>query len=63
VTIDGIDDLFRTMQDADRVGILVRGRLVEERATADLVGHELEDLYLRHVTSRERTHVAANEPA
>lgn len=42
-------DLHRTMQDADTIGILVAGRLVEERNAKTLGHRELEDLYMQHV--------------
>ncbi|BAI96742.1 ABC transporter ATP-binding protein [Sphingobium sp. TA15] len=46
-------DLYRTMRDADRVGILVAGRLVEEHKTSDLAEHDLEAMYLRAVGAVE----------
>lgn len=40
-------DVFRARQVADRVGILRAGRLVTERERAQLVGVDLETLYVR----------------
>jgi ABC-2 type transport system ATP-binding protein len=42
-------DLFRAKASGSRVGILYQGRLVATFAAAEVEGHELEDVYLRHV--------------
>ena len=42
-------DLFRVKQLSQRVGIMKKGVLVEERLTAELEATELEQLYLQHM--------------
>lgn len=63
-------DIFRARQLADRVGIMLDGRLVDEFVASDLSAHELEEIYLsymsasqgRGIQGRRRTRLAsANE--
>jgi ABC-2 type transport system ATP-binding protein len=42
-------DLFRARETGQRVGIMKRGRLVTELATADIGHADLEQLYLQHM--------------
>jgi ABC-2 type transport system ATP-binding protein len=42
-------DIFRAKEIADVVGIMNRGRLVMQRAAADLVREDLEQVYMQHM--------------
>ena len=45
-------DIFRAKDIADRIGIMLQGRLVDTIDPASLTGRELEGLYLTHMTER-----------
>jgi ABC-2 type transport system ATP-binding protein len=42
-------DIFRAKEVADLVGIMNRGSLIMQRPAADLVGRDLEQLYMQHM--------------
>ncbi len=42
-------DIFRAKEVADVVGIMSKGRLVMQRPASELVGEDLEQLYLQHM--------------
>lgn len=42
-------DLFRAKRVADRVGILMKGRLVRELERGEIEREDLEELYLKYV--------------
>ena len=42
-------DIFRAKEVADLVGIMNRGQLVMQRPAADLVGQDLEQLYMQYM--------------
>jgi len=46
-------DIFRAHQIADRIGIMRRGRLVEEVKARDLTAAETERLYIHHIRDVE----------
>ena len=52
-------DIFRARQLADRVGIMLDGRLVAEFAAAELNAHELEEIYLSYMSSRHLAEVGS----
>jgi ABC-2 type transport system ATP-binding protein len=48
-------DIFRAKQVADRVGILVRGRLIKLLTSEEIAKEDLERLYLDYVEAYEVT--------
>ena len=42
-------DIFRAREVADVVGIMNKGKLVMQRAASELVGENLEQLYMQHM--------------
>lgn len=52
-------DIFRAKELADRVAFMRGGRIVAQRTREELVGEDLEELYLRHVTGRSAPSAAA----
>ena len=53
-------DIFRAKEVGDRIGIMVRGRLVATLASSELAAKEIETLYLQHLN--ESDHLVAGSP-
>jgi ABC-2 type transport system ATP-binding protein len=43
-------DIFRAKEISDTIGIMNQGRLVMQRAAADLAGEDLEEVYLKYIS-------------
>jgi ABC-2 type transport system ATP-binding protein len=48
-------DIFRAKEVADIVGIMNRGRLVMQRQSSEMVGQNLEQLYMQHMAGHNIT--------
>ncbi|MCP4664253.1 MAG: ABC transporter ATP-binding protein [bacterium] len=56
-------DIFRAKQVADVVGIMNRGRLIMERRREELVGEDLEALYVRYIAGGNGSPAGEGAPA
>jgi len=52
-------DIFRAREVSDVVAIMDRGRIIMQKKAADLVGHDLEDIYMQYMAGYNGPSVAA----
>ncbi len=48
-------DIFRAKEIADTIGLMNRGKLVMQKSGSELIGEDLEKVYMDHMAGHERT--------